>query len=392
MKGERDRHLFSAGPKRILALDGGGVRGIISLAFLERIENILTERAGRRVLLSEYFDLIGGTSTGALIATGLAMGMSVAELIDMYLRLAGQGFSGKRWYGGLLVSKFRTAPLLAQIRAQVGDATLGSERILTGLAIVAKRIDTGSVWVFHNNPRGKYFGPDVAEIGGLDIGAVPNRDLPLVQLLRASTAAPTFFAPERIEIARGVRGVFVDGGVSPHNNPALLMLLLANLRGYGFAWPLGEDEVQIVSVGTGHRPLSPSMLPPPGAPAATLAILALRSVLGDCSALAQTMLQWLGRSPVPWEIDSEIGDLNADCAGPTKLFRYQRYELWMERSWLSRMLGRDLTDTAIAALDRFDEPSLVSAYYELGAAAAERQVHADHFPPGFDPDWNRTET
>ena len=89
----RDAHLFGPGPKRILALDGGGVRGIISLAFLERIEALLAARAGREARrgggpaappfrLGDYFDLIGGTSTGSLIATGLALGFSVGQLIE----------------------------------------------------------------------------------------------------------------------------------------------------------------------------------------------------------------------------------------------------------------------------------------------------------------------
>ena len=93
----RDAHLFGPGPKRILALDGGGVRGIISLAFLERIEALLAARAGREARrgggpaaptfrLGDYFDLIGGTSTGSLIATGLALGFSVGQLIEMSVK------------------------------------------------------------------------------------------------------------------------------------------------------------------------------------------------------------------------------------------------------------------------------------------------------------------
>ena len=60
----RDRHLFGPGPKRILSLDGGGVRGVISVAFLERIEAVLKEHHGDGVL-GDWFDLIGGTSSGS---------------------------------------------------------------------------------------------------------------------------------------------------------------------------------------------------------------------------------------------------------------------------------------------------------------------------------------
>ena len=80
----RDRHLFAPGPKRILALDGGGVRGVVALAFLKEIERTLAAQAGRPVRLCDHFDLIGGTSTGAIIAAGLALGHSVDELIDFY--------------------------------------------------------------------------------------------------------------------------------------------------------------------------------------------------------------------------------------------------------------------------------------------------------------------
>jgi len=80
----RDRHLFGPGKKRILALDGGGVRGALSIAFLERLEKILTEIEGRPVRLCDWFDLIGGTSTGAIIAAGLASGYSANQMHNFY--------------------------------------------------------------------------------------------------------------------------------------------------------------------------------------------------------------------------------------------------------------------------------------------------------------------
>ena len=77
---DRDRHLFGPGPKRILALDGGGVRGAITVAFLERIEEIFTKHYGKEVRLGDHFDLVGGTSTGAIIAGALALGYRAAEV------------------------------------------------------------------------------------------------------------------------------------------------------------------------------------------------------------------------------------------------------------------------------------------------------------------------
>ena len=64
--------------KRILALDGGGIRGALTLGFLERLEHIIREKEGNQnLLLSDYFDLMGGTSTGAIIAAGLSIGKTV---------------------------------------------------------------------------------------------------------------------------------------------------------------------------------------------------------------------------------------------------------------------------------------------------------------------------
>ena len=65
---ERDRHLFAPGRKAILSIDGGGIRGLIALGFLTRLESLLTIRAGAPVRLCDRFDLIGGTSTGAIVA------------------------------------------------------------------------------------------------------------------------------------------------------------------------------------------------------------------------------------------------------------------------------------------------------------------------------------
>jgi len=65
-------------PRRIWALDGGGIRGVITLGILERIEALVTKKSGKENFC-DYFDYIAGTSTGAIIAAELARGMSVTQ-------------------------------------------------------------------------------------------------------------------------------------------------------------------------------------------------------------------------------------------------------------------------------------------------------------------------
>ena len=74
---------------RILALDGGGIRGVISAKILERVQ----QKAGKP--LNEYFDLIAGTSTGSILAAGLVLGMSPKELIEIYRKRGEEIFSSK---------------------------------------------------------------------------------------------------------------------------------------------------------------------------------------------------------------------------------------------------------------------------------------------------------
>ena len=82
----------NTGPKRILALDGGGIRGVLTLQFLQAIESLIKKRFGDNTLMCDYFDLIGGTSTGSIIAAGLACGMTVSALQAVYEKLGADVF------------------------------------------------------------------------------------------------------------------------------------------------------------------------------------------------------------------------------------------------------------------------------------------------------------
>src|SRR4051794_24001076 len=144
---ERDRHWFTPGPKRILALDGGGVRGAISVAFLEQIEKVLCERMNRKEIhLGDYFDLIGGTSTGSIIAGALALGYSVQDIMRFYTELAPRVFRRNIWRIQGLQAKFDAQALREEIARIVTDCTLDTEQLITGFCCVTKRMDTGSPW------------------------------------------------------------------------------------------------------------------------------------------------------------------------------------------------------------------------------------------------------
>ena len=186
------------------------------MSYLKRLEDILRARYGGDpdFKLSDYFDLIGGTSTGSIIATGLALGFSVERLQTIYRTLAGEVFKRPLLSLGLFSAKFPQEPLIKALTEHFGEYTLGSDELKTGLMIMTKRFDTGSPWVIYNNPRGKYFNPPEG-----DHTAIPNRDFLLRQVVRASTAAPHYFQPERFPVAQGMDGAFVDGGVSAFNNP-----------------------------------------------------------------------------------------------------------------------------------------------------------------------------
>jgi hypothetical protein len=213
---------------------------------------------------------------------------------------------------------------------------------------------------------------------------VANRDLSLAALVRASTAAPTFFAPEHIEVATGMSGIFVDGGVSPHNNPALLMLMLATLRGYGIRWQTGGDKLLLVSLGTGSRPVAGTTFPRFGSQSGVLAVTALYSLIDDGSWLAQALLQWLGKSPAPWTIDGEVGDLSQDQLGDKPLLHYLRYDLVLTADWLRQELGIFVTPAELKLLCAMDRPAATMRLLELGRAAAARQILGSHLPQEFD--------
>ncbi len=379
MSKDLNTHLFGPGPKRILALDGGGIRGILTLQMLKRIEQMVRTRTGNnQAVLADYFDLIGGTSTGAIIAAALALGWQVERLEKLYRNLGNSIFESSFFRKGLLRPKFSAKAVREALQEAFRDIRLGGPELKTGLAVVAKRLDTGSPWVIHNNPKGFYFD----RIPGTS--STPNKDYLLREVVRASTAAPTYFEPEAIKVSDDLEGAFVDGGVSPHNNPALQLLMLATLKGHRLGWPMGADQLLLVSLGTGSQTLRLDPKSVMEMKALELGVRGLASLMDDASALNEQLLQWMSSSVTARAIDTEIGDLRGDILGGGQpLLTYLRYDVQFDEAWLRDKLKLNLQAGQLASIAEMDRPENMDALVQIGQAAAGL-IEDKHFGPGFD--------
>lgn len=357
--------------KTIMSFDGGGVRGAISVAFLERIEQLC---AGPPDLpLARKIDLAGGTSTGAIVSGAVALGMSSRDIRDFYFRLAPKIFRRSRLRIPGLQSVFDAKSLKDEIRHICGDRELDTPDLLCAYALVMKRIDTGSAWLLSNNPRSGFWDdpPDGSYIG--------NRHYRLGDLIRASTAAPHYFQPEVISVIDGAPpGLFVDGGVTPHNNPALALLQLVSLPAYGYEWPLGVDQLRIISVGTGSFRTQLSAARAARTPASLLAVHALAGLIQDCQTQTLMQMQMLGKALLPWPINSEVGDLAGFCLPQRPLFEFVRYDVNLDQVWLQDHLGIRIPESEVQTLRQMDNPDIISRAYDIGQAAAEKMVKPEH--------------
>ena len=355
-------------PKRILALDGGGIRGALTLGFLERIEKILRERSGNpNLLLCEHFDLIGGTSTGAIISAGLSIGMTTSEIKDLYLNIGDKIFGSKY---SLLKNPFKRIraeydfrPLEAALKEVFGNITMGGPEIKTGLCLVAKRADTLSTWPIINHPDGKFF--------------EYNKNMLLRQVVRASAAAPSYFLPVELDVGNNEMATFIDGGVSLANNPSLQLFLLATLKEFPFRWETGEDKLSIVSIGTGtyRKRYDPKKVFKKNLLGWAQMIPEL--FMEDANYMNQTILQYLSNSPTAREIDSEILDLKEDLLTSKPALHYIRYNVLLEENELNG-LGLHFNIEELDSLRQMDEAKNKDKLYEIGAVAAKNFISPEH--------------
>ncbi|GAM99164.1 patatin [alpha proteobacterium U9-1i] len=390
------------GAKRILALDGGGVKGLLTLGMLKPLEDELRRRAGGApgFRLSDYYDLIGGTSTGAIIATGLALGLTIDELTDNYLRMGPDVFGKTAGDGVFLQSKFDSQRLRRALSPVLTTKTMGSEELKTGLAIHAKRIDTGSAWVVTNHPLSPFYDPPS------DSSIFPNKRYRLIDLVLASAAAPTFFDEVIIDVEFDdkrrptQRGYFVDGAVSANNNPSMQLFMLALEPSYRFGWKRGADNLMMTSCGTGSRRPRVEGKAFQSLPPGLRGVHALRAMVYDTQVQGVMMMQAFSEPKRPWRINSEIGDMAGSCLSGEPLLDFQRLDVALDTkpkaksardpappmTLLERILGRELDADALEGLDLMTNGKRdnLDLLLEVGRAAGRTFVD-EHYPdPKFD--------
>lgn len=251
-------------PFQILAFDGGGIRGAFGIGLVAELE----QRLGRPI--TDHFDLIAGTSTGAITAAGLAIGMSGADLVQFYEQYGRQIFTPrephqpKGWIRGFYPmvkwllrkrtgqdfddffrAKYCPVALEDAFEKGFGQSTLG-EVVNTRLIVPTVNLSQGKSHVYRS-----------PHLPGID----EDSDVRLVDVLLAATAAPTYFPHKAMPNGQA----YCDGGLWA-NSPTVLavaeaMKIKQNCHRDTCDPDYNTSDIRVLSIGTGSSKFS---LSPPG--------------------------------------------------------------------------------------------------------------------------------
>lgn len=377
----------STGPKKILACDGGGILGLMSVEILAKLETDLRTRFSKPdLVLADYFDFVCGTSTGAIIASCISTGMSTEQIRSFYTASGKQMFDKASLLKRLKYS-YNDEPLAKKLREELDkalhhtasaaepNAVLGDAGLRTLLMMVMRNVTTDSPWPVSNNPLAKY--NDVARPDC-------NLKLPLWQLVRASTAAPVFFPPEVVTFGEGTTKtyefIFVDGGVTTYNNPAFLAFQMVTAAPYRISWPTGDDRLLIVSVGTGSAAKARPNLDADDLWLLDNAKNLPGALMNAASAGWDMACRVVGDCRFGPQIDREIEDLVPSETCPItstipKQFAYVRYDPDVSQDGLNKL---GLADIKAEQVQVMDSVKHMPEIQRVGVAYAARNVSLKH--------------
>ncbi|KAL3098401.1 hypothetical protein niasHT_022765 [Heterodera trifolii] len=217
----------------VLSLDGGGIRGLVIIQLLICAERIMGEP------IFPYFDWVGGTSTGAMVAAGLAMGQTLHQIQRLYLRFKDMVFDYRRPHNTQVLEKF--------ICQEMGAETMFSDLKWPRLMFTTTRADFFPVQL---EQMRNYKLPTNDEENE-ELGYRTPDDLLLWKVLRRSSAAPTYFA--------SVDNKYIDGGIIA-NNPSLELLQEIQFWNSFNKYKNFPNSVNVgcfLSIGTGVIPPTP---------------------------------------------------------------------------------------------------------------------------------------
>jgi predicted acylesterase/phospholipase RssA len=373
---------------KLLTIDGGGIRGVMALAILAGLEKKLAAAHGvpeEDFRLCDFFDYVAGTSTGAVIAASVACRLPLTRILQFYCEAGPSLFDNslrsqaRNMYK--VGSRFDATILERELQEIFGaERTLEPEHLKCLMLAVTRNQTTDSPWPISSNPQAKYNDPARDD---------SNLKMEMWRFLRASTAAPLMFHAQQIKF--GKKKVtnefsFVDGGVTPHNNPAWLLFRMATEPGYRLNWATGEDKMMIVSVGTGTSPKGDGGVLPSNS--------SLKRLLGSAKIVGamiqgamvdqDTNCRHVGRCVYGEKMDSEIGDMIPRDANGERIplsqdlgrkFLYARYNAALSSEGL-KSLG--LGHINPKHVEKLNSVEFIDELMEIGTRVAE-DINLDHF-------------
>jgi hypothetical protein len=326
--------------KILLCLDGGGIRGILTLQLLKKLEEI----AG--IPCFKIFDMIAGTSTGGIIAGLIASGKTAIEIEDLYKKLVTKVFKKRGWTANRFLNppaydkvNYRTA-----LKGLLGNMKLSeaSEKTDLDILITAKDVAAGEETFFacFKNNENKFTGT--------------YKDVLLRSVLEATMSAPTYFTPlER----------FVDGGTTTYNNPSLSAIMEAVHYGGREKYSLNDLTVFSFGTGTSIEFVKPeNTVDPKGVDVKFWLNLVMRESSQDAS----DMQTYLIRSGIIPNLDFRRFQISMDEQTLKKLPNREISELHdVEANWL-----RDLTNDELKGVE-LDDVSKFSLMEIIGKAMVD---------------------
>jgi len=339
-------------PYRVLSLDGGGMRGIYTGAFLARLTDQFARLRGESALdLGRGFDLITGTSTGAIVGCALAVGRPMSEIVALYRehgpkifphRIKGKASAAFRATQGSRYVRRGDRALRCALEAVLGDTTMLD--VFSGrgisLSVPAVLMSAHRAWVFKKTPR----------------SGVRDDHYPLVDVCMASSAAPIYRSLAAIDDPNapgGPQQVFADGGLWA-NNPIMVGLIDALM----IAEP--NRPIEIFSLGTCPRPEGDHL---------------------DAESAHRSMLDWsLGADVAPLSISAQefafdhmarlTANAISNCGRPIRRVRFPNKSVPA-----SMMPYLALDDTRPEAMDRLVQQAHTDA--DLTKSACDDRCSAD---------------